>query len=186
MLFKTQTYSQLKYEYSQLKHEKTPEDGVKTVKVPWAREGSGFTLLFEIFVLQMANSMSIKEVGKILKEKENRLWRIVKHYIDQEVKSQDYSEEPITSLAMDEVSRKKGHVYITNFVNADTGIVVFVAKGKGSSTLKQFKKDYLKKGGKTSDIKTIMIIWRLKNKTPYVSCLHKRRRESISQTRYCL
>jgi len=119
LLFKTQTYSQLKYEYSQLKHEKTPEDGVKTVKVPWAREGSGFTLLFEIFVLQMANSMSIKEVGKILKEKENRLWRIVKHYIDQEVKSQDYSEEPITSLAMDEVSRKKGHVYITNFVNAD-------------------------------------------------------------------
>jgi len=133
------------------------EDGVKTVKVPWAREGSGFTLLFEMFVLQMANSMSVKEVAEMLNEKENRIWRIVKHYIDQEVASQDYSEEPITNLAMDEVSRKKGHVYITNFVNADTGIVVFVAKGKGSSTLKQFKKDYLKKGGKTSDIKTIIM-----------------------------
>ena len=40
------------------------EDGVKTVKVPWAREGSGFTLLFEMFVLQMANSMSVKEEAR--------------------------------------------------------------------------------------------------------------------------
>jgi len=133
------------------------KDGVKTVEVPWANPGSGFTMLFEVFVLQMAISMSIKEVAKIMNETENRIWRIAKHYTDKELDAQDFSKEPISTLAMDEVARRKGHVYITNFVDVDTRKVVFVAKGKNADTIKQFKKEYLRKGGKESDIKTLIM-----------------------------
>ena len=133
------------------------KDGVKTVEVPWANPGSGFTMLFEVFVLQMAMSMSIKEVAKLMDETENRIWRIAKHYTDKELDAQDFSKEPIHTLAMDEVARRKGHVYITNFVDVDTRKVVFVAKGKSADTIKQFKEEYLRKGGKASDIKTIIM-----------------------------
>ena len=33
-----------------------PEHGVKTVEVPWARPGAGFTLLMEAFVLLLARN----------------------------------------------------------------------------------------------------------------------------------
>lgn len=133
------------------------KDGVKTVEVPWATPGSGFTLLFEVFVLQLAMSMSISEVAKIMNETENRIWRIAKHYTDKEIDAQDFSKEPIHTLAMDEVSRRKGHVYITNFVDVDTRKVVFVARGKNADTIRQFKEEYLRKGGKESDIKTLIM-----------------------------
>jgi len=130
------------------------KDGVKTIEVPWANPGSGFTMLFEVFVLQMAMSMSISEVAKIMDETENRIWRIAKHYTDKELDAQDFSKEPIRTLAMDEVARRKGHDYITNFVDVDTRKVVFVARGKSADTIRQFKEAYLRKGGKESDIKT--------------------------------
>ena len=43
---------------------KCPEHGVKQVKVPWAREGSAFTLLFE-------------QASRIIGIGDKRLWRIV-------------------------------------------------------------------------------------------------------------
>ena len=40
--------------------------GVHLVPVPWAREGSGFTLLFEALVLSLAPAMPIKTLAKEL------------------------------------------------------------------------------------------------------------------------
>ncbi|KDM66854.1 transposase, IS204/IS1001/IS1096/IS1165 family protein [Acidiphilium sp. JA12-A1] len=37
-----------------------PEHGVKRVRVPWAREGSGFTLLFEQVALMLAREMPVQ------------------------------------------------------------------------------------------------------------------------------
>ncbi len=131
------------------------KDGVKQVEVPWGRKGSGFTLLFEAFILQMAMCMSIREVSRLMEENENRIWRIVTYYTEQEIEKQDFSDEPVVNLAVDEVSRKKGHVYVTNFLDVDRKKIVFVARGKDSNTLKAFKERYLQKGGKEKDIKTI-------------------------------
>ena len=150
------------------------KNGVKTVEVPWANPGSGFTLLFELFALQMSMCMSIKEVAKILDETENRIWRIAKHYTEKALDDQDFSKEPIKTLAMDEVSRKKGHVYITNFVDVDTRKVVFVAEGKSADTIRQFKEEYLRKGGKESDIKTL-IMWCFAKQNTLGVFLHSRK-----------
>jgi transposase len=129
--------------------------GVKQVEVPWGRKGSGFTLLFEAFILQLAMCMSVSEVSRLMGEHENRLWRIVDFYTEQEIGKQDFSLEPIVNLAIDEISRKKGHVYLTNFLDVERKKVVFVARGKDSHTLESFKEAYLKKSGKEKDIKTI-------------------------------
>lgn len=38
---------------------KCPEHGVKTVDVPWARKGSGFTFSFEAMVTMLASEMPV-------------------------------------------------------------------------------------------------------------------------------
>ena len=41
---------------------KCPEHGIKTVKVPWARKGSGFTLSFEAMVAMLSQEMPVSSV----------------------------------------------------------------------------------------------------------------------------
>ncbi len=43
---------------------KCPEHGVHRVNVPWAREGSGFTLLFEQAVMLLAREMPVRTVAR--------------------------------------------------------------------------------------------------------------------------
>ena len=42
--------------------------GIKTVNVPWARPGGGFTLLFEALVMTMVSAMPVKAVARIVGE----------------------------------------------------------------------------------------------------------------------
>ena len=53
--------------------------GIKTVNVPWARPGSGFTLLFEALVMTMVAAMPVKAVARIVGEHDTRLWRVIHH-----------------------------------------------------------------------------------------------------------
>ena len=69
-------------------------DGVKQVKVPWARAGSGFTLLFEASVLSLAQTTSVAQIHRLCGESETRLWRVLKRYKEKEASFQDLSQEP--------------------------------------------------------------------------------------------
>ena len=61
---------------------KTSEGKVKTVQVPWARAQSGFTLLFEGYVMGLIESeMPVNKVGQLLGEDAHRLWTIFNYWI---------------------------------------------------------------------------------------------------------
>ena len=60
---------------------KTTDGKVRTVEVPWARPGSGFTLLFEALIMMMAKAMPVKSIADIIKEHDTRLWRVLNHYV---------------------------------------------------------------------------------------------------------
>ena len=50
--------------------------------VPWAREGSGFSLLFEaLAMLFWAREMPMAAVADALGEHDTRLWRVAAHYV---------------------------------------------------------------------------------------------------------
>src|SRR5271166_4467661 len=83
--------------------------GVRKVATPWARAGSGFTLLFEAYVLALAKAMPIANAAKRLGEHDTRLWRIVEHYVWQAVEKLDLSE--VRRIAADETSARRGHDY---------------------------------------------------------------------------
>lgn len=117
---------------------KTSNNKVRLVSVPWAREGSGFTLLFESFVMMLIESeMPVNKIGVLLSENAHRLWTIFNYWISRAYAADKPTQ--ITKLGFDETSRKKGHEYITLAVDLDERKVVHVAEGKGKDSIKAIK-----------------------------------------------
>ena len=54
---------------------------VHQVRAPWAREGSGFTLLFERRIIDLAPVMPVKTLGQKLGVTDTRVWRLVEHHL---------------------------------------------------------------------------------------------------------
>jgi transposase len=94
-----------------------PEHKVHQVEVPWARPGSGFTVLFEAFVMALARDMPVAAVAALVGEHDTRLWRIVRHYVSQAHAQTDWS--GVRAVAIDETATRKGHRYATVAVEID-------------------------------------------------------------------
>lgn len=130
-----------------------PKDGVRMTSVPWASPGSGFTMLFEAFVLQLAQCMPMGRIAEVLSEHDTRLWRIVHRHINAARQKADYS--GIQSVGIDETSSKRRHTYVSLFVDMDKSQVVHVAEGKDSETVKSFKDMLLSREIKPTQIRNI-------------------------------
>jgi transposase len=113
--------------------------GVHRVAVPWARPDSGFTLLFEAFVMQLAKVMTVFAAARLVGEHDTLLWRIVNHYVDLARSRADHS--LVTQVGIDETAARPGHDYVSLFVDMDQRKVLFVAPGKDSATVAAFAQD---------------------------------------------
>jgi len=49
--------------------------------VPWARQGSGFTLLFEALALTMCRDLPVRQAARDLRVRDKQLWRRIEHYV---------------------------------------------------------------------------------------------------------
>lgn len=127
--------------------------GIKTVEVPWARPGSSFTLLFEALIMAMAKAMPVKSIANIIKEHDTRLWRVLDHYVHKSRKEADFS--AVTEVGVDETSSKRGHNYVTLFVDLKPPKVLFATEGKDASTLQRFKADLEAHNGDASHIQEV-------------------------------
>lgn len=94
-----------------------PEHGVRQVAVPWARPESGFTVMFEAFVMALAREMPVAAVAGLVAEHDTRLWRVVRHYVGQAHGRQDWS--GLEAVSIDETATRKGHRYATVVVEID-------------------------------------------------------------------
>src|SRR5262249_6907999 len=99
--------------------------GVRLVAVPWARPGSGFTLLFEGMAMTLAMHMPVATAAAFLGIEDKRLWRVVFHYVDAAVARMDLA--GVKRVAIDETAARRGHDYITLVVDMDSRRVAFVA-----------------------------------------------------------
>lgn len=118
--------------------------GVKQVDVPWARPGSGFTLLFELLVLSLCREMSVAAVADLTKEHANRLWRILNHYVERARQAVDLS--GFHQLGIDEFSIRKGHVYMTSFGDLEASRVIFLGEGRKKGVVEAFIEDLRLRG----------------------------------------
>jgi transposase len=135
---------------------KTLDNKVKQVEVPWGREGSGFTLLFEAFsMLLIEQEMPVNKVGKVIGVYPNRIWNIFNYWLG--IAYSDAEHNNISTLGIDETSSKRGHDYITVAVDMKTSRVVHATEGKGADTITKIA-DYLEtKGTKRGAIKQVCI-----------------------------
>jgi len=125
-----------------------PEHGVKTVTPPWARSGSGFTLLMEAYlVLLVESGMTPRQASRFVDEHDTRIWRVLEHYVHTAREQADFSE--VTAVGVDETSRSRGHNYITVFMDIakESARVLFATEGKDASTISAFKTDLEAHGG---------------------------------------
>jgi len=146
------------FQYEAYLHARVPrvdcrKCGVKLVGVPWARPGSGFTLLFEAIVMALAREMPVRAMSKILREHDTRLWRILNHYVEEARRDADFSS--VSQVGVDETSSKRGHNYVTLFVDLGKPRAIFVTEGKDASTLSRFKEDFESHKGDTEAIEEI-------------------------------
>jgi transposase len=130
-----------------------PDHGVKTVEVPWARPGVGFTLLMEAFILVLVQGgMTPAQAARLIDEHDTRLWRVLQHYVDKARQEADFS--GVTAIGVDETSRSRGHNYISVFMDLDRDNrrVLFATEGKDAQTVERFREDLEAHGGQAEQV----------------------------------
>lgn len=139
-------------------HVRTPrvdcaQCGIKSVSVPWGRSGSGFTLLFEAFLPALAREMPVSAIARMVGEHDTRLWRVLRHYVDEARECADHSH--VKRVGVDETSKGKHHDYVTVFADLDEGQVLFVTPGKDAATVDEFRQDLVEHGGGPEQIREV-------------------------------
>lgn len=124
-----------------------PEHGVLRATVPWAREGSRFTLLFEQAALTLVREMPVLAAARIMEITDQRLWRIVAHYVGEAVGRLDLG--GLRALGLDDTASKRGQSYVTVFIDLDRDDkpVVFVTPGRGKESVARFRSFLAQHGG---------------------------------------
>jgi transposase len=114
---------------------KLPNGSVRLVEPDFAGRLNGFTLLFEAFILMLSGQMPFAAVSRIVGESPHRVLAVCEKYVQMACALADHSD--VTSLAIDETSRAKGHNYVTLAADADARRVVFVTDGHDAKTIKE-------------------------------------------------
>lgn len=104
--------------------------------VPFASSQRGYTRAFERYVVDLVQSMTVKDVAAhlginqwIVKDIEKR--RLKKRFKKPKLKH-------LRRIAVDEISVGKGHRYVTVVLDLDSGAVVYVGEGKDGKALEAF------------------------------------------------
>lgn len=108
---------------------------VRKVTVPWARRNTGFTLMFEAYIMTLLElEMSPSSVADLVKVWPQRIWDVFSHYVGLAKSRSDDS--GIEGVGIDETSRAKGHDYVTVGVDLAQRRVFKVVPGKDSAAVR--------------------------------------------------
>ena len=113
--------------------------------VPWAREGSGFTLLFEALGLSLCRELPVRQAANQMRVAPKRLWRRVRHYVEVARARDDMS--GVRYVGIDETSVKRGHEYITVVHDLEAKRLLFATPGRDHTTLQAFAQELRAHGG---------------------------------------
>jgi transposase len=116
---------------------KDTDGSVRTVEVPWARPGSGFTMDFELHALSLMRQMPVLSAARELKVSDTRLWRVLRFHVERSFQAQDIGTPK--RIGVDETAARRGHDYISVFVDLDAKRVLFACRGRSGVALALFK-----------------------------------------------
>lgn len=108
------------------------------VPVPFADPRRSYTRSFERLVLDLRQSMTLKDVARHLRVSDWLVRDIEKRWLGKHFAKPRLKD--LRHIAIDEISTRKGHRYLTVVMDLESGAVVFVGEGKGADALKPFWK----------------------------------------------
>jgi len=103
--------------------------------------------------MMIKGGMPFLELERVIGEYDNRLRRIIDHYVEKAYKEKNFS--TVSQLGIDETSSKKGHKYVTVFADLDEREIIYVTEGKDASTIARFADELPKHGGDVINITEI-------------------------------
>lgn len=128
---------------------------VYTVHAPWEGRSRGLTQEFEAFALTLMREMPVSKAGEILGESDQKLWRALFAHVD--AAWTDLSWENVVWVGADEMNRKKGHNYLTVFVDLEAKRVLLATEGKDATTWERFAEQLGKHNGHPKAITQVAI-----------------------------
>jgi transposase len=128
---------------------------VYTVRAPWEGRSRGLTQEFEGFALTLMREMPVKKAGEILGETDQKLWRALFAHVD--AAWTDLSWENVVWVGADEMNRKKGHNYLTVFVDLQAKRVLLAVEGKDATVWERFSEQLSQHNGHPRAITQIAI-----------------------------
>ena len=115
------------------------------VDVPWAREGSGFTALFEALALALCRELPVLQAARLLRCADKQLWGRIKHYVDAARALDDMS--TVQMVGIDDTSLHKGQSYITVVHDLEQKRLLFATAGRDHQAVLDFAADLKAHGG---------------------------------------
>lgn len=125
---------------------------VTQVSIPWARSGSGFTLLMDALVLTLAQKLPIRQIAGLLGVGEKRIQQAITVHVEAARRQESYA--AVRQLGVDE--KHVGRLgYITLFHDVEQRRVLFGTEGRDAKTFATFREDFTAHGGNTQSIKVV-------------------------------
>jgi transposase len=114
---------------------------VTQVDVPWARPGSGFTLLMDALVLTLAKKLPVSAIAQMFGVSDNRIWRAINIHVEAARAQTSYAD--VKALGVDEkfVGRRLG--YLTIFHDPLGIRTIGTGQGRKADTFATFKDDFI-------------------------------------------
>lgn len=123
------------------------------MQVPWAREGSGFTALFEALALSLCQTLPVRQAAALLRCSDKKLWRRIEHYVSAARAQEDMS--GVRLIGIDETSLRKGQNYITVVHDLDAKRLLFACEGRDHQSVLDFAADLQAHGGEPAQIEHV-------------------------------
>ena len=105
--------------------------------------------------MAMVQAMPVAVVARMINEWDTRLWRVIHYYVEAARDRADHAE--VTSVAFDETASRRGHNYVSLFVDLMRRRVLFVAEGKDAGTVDAFATDLAAHGGNPEAVAEVCI-----------------------------
>jgi hypothetical protein len=106
-------------------------------------------------VMLVEGEMPMAAVSKTVKETAPRISRIFHHWVSKSQAAIDLS--AVRRIGVDETSSRKGHRYITQFVDLDTRRLIFATEERGKGTFDEFVKELEFRGCRRENIQVVSI-----------------------------
>jgi transposase len=105
-------------------------------QIPFAKPKKRYTVSFERFVIRLMGFATIEHVANLLGVSWSLIKNIHKEYLRNEYQSPELGS--LRYIGIDEFSIRKGHDYMTIFINLETGQILHAVEGKSIESVTPF------------------------------------------------